>query len=175
MKNQRRIFLIGSAFLIGTLPLFSYSSTHYAKKVSIHKEPYQTVALVHEDLFVGSSLHKILHNINAVSFLRGVFEDTYITQDEKHFLHKGVLWLHETSQELYKKQYYHLSPQERQNVLHVISQKNWGDSWLWSVMSYFFEAMLGDPLYGGNIDKSGWHNLDLISGYPRPKKVLYHG
>jgi len=175
MNNTRRNFLISSAFLVGTLPLFSNDTFAYAKKISIYKDPYQTFIQLHRDLFIGSKIYNILNNINAVSFLRGVFEDPYIKEDEKLFLKNGIIWLHETSQELYKRNYNHLSSKERQKVLHVISQKNWGDSWLWTVMSYFFEAMLGDPIYGGNQKQKGWEHLDLISGYPRPKKVLYHG
>jgi len=164
-----------SAFLVGTLPLFSNDTSVYAKKISIYKDPYQTFAQLHKDLFFGSKIYNILDNINALSFLQGVFEDPYIKEDEKSYLRNGITWLHETSQELYKRNYYYLSSKERQQVLHVISQKNWGDSWLWTVMSYYFEAMLGDPIYGGNQKQKGWKHLDLISGYPRPKEVLYHG
>ena len=114
MNTTRRKFLISSAFLVGTLPL-------------------------------------------------------YIKADEKKFLKNGIRWLHETSQDVYKKSYYHLSNTERQKILHTISQEDWGEIWLWSVMSYFFEAMLGDPIYGENQKQKGWEYLNLISGYPRPK------
>jgi hypothetical protein len=175
MNNRRRIFLKSSLFLVGTLPLFADNSYVYAKKISIYKEPYQTFTLLHQDLFFGSSIYNILNNINAVSFLAGVFEDPYISEDDKLYLKNGIIWLHETSSELYNKKYYNLTALKRQKVLHVISKKEWGESWLWSVMSYFFEAMLGDSIYGGNRDKAGWKYLNIVSGYPRPKKILYNG
>ncbi len=175
MKSSRRLFLKSSAVFIGTFSLLADDSFEYAKKISIYKEPYQTFALLHKDLFVNSNIYNLLNSINPTSYLAGVFEDPYITQDDKDYLKNGITWLHETSDELYKKRYYNLKTYERQQLLHKISEQEWGDSWLWSIMSYFFEAMLGDSIYGGNIDAKGWQYLDLVSGYPRPKKVLYNG
>jgi len=36
------------------------------------------------------------------------------------------------------------------------------------MMSYLIEALLSDPVYGGNKDQKGWLWLEHIPGFPTP-------
>ncbi len=165
---KRRRFLAFCTFA-GASVLLQASPPHYARPVKLYQEPYQTMALLHNDLMSGSGIAGILNNINAVSYLRGVFEDPHIDESERVFLKNGVLWLNETAQERHQVPYYRLQPPERQNLLTHIATERWGENWLYAVMGYFFEAMLGDPLYGGNAQEAGWHYLNHHGGLPRPE------
>ncbi len=166
---KRRRFL-AFCTLAGASVLLQASPPRYARVVNLYVEPYQTLALLQNDLMAGSGIEKILNNINAISYLRGVFEDSYIGSEEKAFLKNGVNWLHETAQELYKLPYYRLEYSQRQSVLTHFTAERWGENWLRTLLGYFFEAMLGDPVYGGNIAEAGWHYLNHQSGLPRPKE-----
>jgi len=48
------------------------------------------------------------------------------------------------------------------------SQKN--KNWLSLLLYYTIEALLSDPIYGGNRDELGWRWLGHHSGKPKPQK-----
>ena len=169
---NRRIFLIGSASLFVSAVLAKTTvSTPYARNFKPLDDPYQTIALVQEDLFHPSPGVPTLLQLNSIGFLKGSMLDDRIDQDEKNFIVNGVEWLHEESMEMYGKKYYQLLPAQRQAVLRSVSEYTWGDGWLYTLMSYIFESMLCDPVYGANIDGAGWKWLEHEPGYPRPEKI----
>jgi len=101
-----------------------------------------------------------------------VLHHSRITEDEKLFLKNGVKWLHEKALELHKNNYLQLSSSKRQEVLRAFSQTQWGERWMYKMMNYIFEAMLGDPIYGANCDKAGWKWLAFKGGEPRAKEAF---
>lgn len=50
------------------------------------------------------------------------------------------------------------------------SETEYGNSWLSKLVYYGIEAMLSDPIYGGNKFQSAWIALNHKPGIPRPKK-----
>lgn len=130
--------------------------------------PRETIKILQYDLFPKA---KEL-NIDTINYMDLIFRHPRVTQEEKTFLKNGVKWLNETSFEMYDKSYTKLPEQERQDVLNAISQTQWGENFISKIMSYILEAMLGDPLYGGNNKEAGWKWLAFEGGKPRPK-VMY--
>ena len=53
-------------------------------------------------------------------------------------------------------------------MLRQIEQSNAGQNWLSLLLTYLLEALLADPVYGGNPDGIGWQWLEHQSGFPRP-------
>lgn len=51
----------------------------------------------------------------------------------------------------------------------IVNTNNYAQSWISRLIYYGLEAMLGDPIYGGNINEIGWKSLNHNIGYPRPK------
>lgn len=132
--------------------------------------PMQSIAMVHKDLFPQSEGVPSSGEINASYYLNSILNHSRISEDTKIFIRNGVKWLNEESVSKYKKIYTNLSPSQRQTVLKKIAVTEWGKSWTESIMSYLLEAMLGDPIYGGNKSESGWKWLGHKSGVPRPTK-----
>ena len=126
-----------------------------------------TIRVVHNDLFPKA---KEL-NIDTVIYMDVVFAHKRITKEDKEFLKNGVKWLNEEAVATHKKVYAKLTALQRQEVLGTISKLQWGDSWIYNMMTYIFEAMLGDPIYGGNNNQAGWKWLSFQGGLPRPTKV----
>ncbi len=61
----------------------------------------------------------------------------------------------------------------KKNQLEIVKEANnseYGNSWIKTLVYYGIEAMLSDPIYGGNKFQSGWMALKHKSGSPRPKK-----
>lgn len=50
------------------------------------------------------------------------------------------------------------------------SSSSYGSSWLEMLVYYGIEAMLSDPIYGGNKNESGWKSLNHETGRPQPKR-----
>ncbi len=168
---ERRNFLFQSALLL-SLPLATASAEEYASKsVKIYAEPYQTIAYLYNDLFPSDGAFS-LNQINAIGYLYGVMHDEYIDLETREFIINGTAWLNEEAEEKHQRSYRRLSSDERQKILKDISMTRWGDSWLYTMMSYLFEAMLSDPVYGGNTDANGWKWFDHEPGFPRPEKVM---
>ena len=168
---NRRIFIFGSAAVLATASFAENIQPPYAQRFRPLDDPYQTIALVQEDLFPSSPGVPTLQQLNSIGFLKGAMLDEQIAQSEKNFIVKGVEWLHEQSIEMYEKKYYQLVPHQRQDVLRNISEYAWGDNWIYTIISYIFESMLCDPVYGANIDGSGWKWLAYEPGYPRPNRA----
>lgn len=129
--------------------------------------PKDTIAIVQNDLFPKA---KAL-NINLVNYISIVLHHSRITREDKTFLKNGVKWLNEEAVKMYGTTYTKLSDAKRQDVLNAISKTKWGDSWIYNMMGYIFEAMLGDPIYGSNTAEAGWKWLAFSGGEPRPKKA----
>ena len=135
--------------------------------------PMATLSALHEDLFPNHADTPFTDSVNSIFYLRTVIlKHTCIEDDTKSFIRDGVKWLNEESVSKYKKVYTKLSSKQRQKVLKEIVDTDWGESWMGTIMVYLLEAMLGDPIYGINSDKSGWKWLNHQPGYPRPKKAL---
>jgi gluconate 2-dehydrogenase gamma chain len=168
---QRRDFLINSVILL-SIPAAGAGAKKYAsQQIRLFTEPYQSVAAVYSELWPGGDAPS-LEQINALGYLRGVMHDPYIEKSEKRFIINGAAWLNEESGKRYHKTFTALRPNERQTLLKHVALTRWGDNWLYTLISYLFEAMLSDPVYGGNRQGSGWKWLGHEPGYPRPKKVL---
>lgn len=160
MNNSRRKFirygfLSTSVFLFNGCSFFGITT------------PYATIKVLQNDLVPqAESL-----DINVNSYMHLVFKHKRISRSDKEFLKNGVKWLNEEAIKKYNREYVKLAKEQRSAVLRVVSKTQWGESFLYDIMSYTFEAMLGDPIYGGNNNEAGWRWLEFQGGTPRPKKV----
>ena len=129
--------------------------------------PMQTLGVMHKDLFP----HAQKLGVKTAPYMHIVFNHSRISDEDKTFLKNGVKWLNEESITQYKQEYTKLSSQRRQDILTTITKTEWGDSFVYDVMNYMFEAMLGDPIYGGNNHEAGWKWLQFQGGKPSPKQA----
>ncbi|MCK4874618.1 MAG: gluconate 2-dehydrogenase subunit 3 family protein [Sulfurimonas sp.] len=163
--NSRRTFLKNS--FLSSVILLTYSEELLGAVT-----PLQVVELVYKDLFPEADNVPSMSSINAKIYLNKILHHTRVSSENKIFIRDGVQWLNEESIVKYEKVYTKLSSFQRQKLLKDIADTNWGDSWIETILSYFLEAMLGDPVYGGNKDGIGWKWLNHKSGLPRPAKAL---
>lgn len=167
---NRREFVQYSVLLVGST-LFARQISVYSLHVRVLQEPYQTIAQVHDVLFTPSAGMPRPQAFNAIGFLQGVMKDPRVHDTQKGIIKNGVTWLNMTSKEKFHKNFRALSLSQKETILQYISQKEWGNDWLWYIMNHAFEAMLSDPVYGCNTDKVGWKWLDYTPGYPRPPRI----
>ncbi len=148
-------FLSSAVFVMSGCKLFSISTLK------------ETIDIVQNDLFPKA---KELGIDTSDYFNKVVLHHTRIREVDKLFLKNGVKWLNERAVEMYHQNYTKLSASSRQKVLKDISKTRWGENWIYTMNTYIFEAMLGDPIYGGNNSEAGWRWLAFEGGKPRPTK-----
>lgn len=107
-------------------------------------------------------------DICALRFLRNMLQAPDTDTEEKEFIIKGVGWLNDLSVKNHKQVFSQLNSDEKEKVLRKIETSRAGSRWLSLMMTYLIEALLSDPVYGGNKDRQGWQWLEHIAGFPTP-------
>jgi len=106
--------------------------------------------------------------IDALGYFRFIVDDDSIDEDEREFILQGSLWLEDMSLDMMKSSFTALDEARRERVLRRIEQSDAGHNWLSTLLLYLFEALLADPVYGGNTNGAGWQWLQHTPGFPRP-------
>jgi len=110
-------------------------------------------------------------DINALKYLEWALTDPDNQDDgDGDFIVQGVGWLNSLSEQTQGNQFIKLSHEKQDKVLRQISQSNTGENWLSTLIYYLMEALLFDPVYGGNPDGIGWKWLEHQPGFPAPTK-----
>jgi hypothetical protein len=130
-------------------------------------KPIDTIRVMQKDLF--PKVDEL--GLDTASYMNIIFHHTKITKEDKQHLKNGVKWLNEESIKLHKLNYTQLHAHQREDLLREISKTKWGDAFIYNIFSFLFEAMLGDPIYGGNKNKAAWKWLNFEGGKPMANKV----
>jgi gluconate 2-dehydrogenase gamma chain len=94
----------------------------------------------------------------------------------RDFIFLGARWAEQEAQTVYGCPFAALKHDARERICRILQNEyNQGEAWLSTLISYTLEALLGDPVYGGNIDEAGWRWLDHVPGEPRPVQRFVHG
>lgn len=177
-KINRRSFLLATGVFAGSITFGSLLSYYY--KSSRKSPPFnksQDIILqeVQEHLFPHSDDSPGATDVNALHYLHFVLTDPDIDEDNKNILISGVDWLEEACQTNFGKSFLNLLSDEKDKVFRIIEKSNWGYRWLSLNLIYIFEALLSDPIYGGNTNEIGWKWLDHAPGLPRPTTEDMYG
>jgi gluconate 2-dehydrogenase gamma chain len=122
---------------------------------------------VQNHLFPPSTDSPGADDINALVYLQRALEDPALAED-KQFIARGIGWLDELSATTYQKNFLQLDFDGREQLLRTIAKSSAGENWLSTLLLYIFEALLTDPVYGGNPDGIGWAWLEHTPGFPHP-------
>ncbi|GMQ87136.1 MAG: hypothetical protein BMS9Abin08_0334 [Gammaproteobacteria bacterium] len=132
------------------------------------KDPWLTLAAVQEQMFPAGNDTPGATDIQAIVYLRNTLDNPAADGEDREFIFKGVGWLNDLTQERNGKLFTQLDEVQRETMLRQIEQSNAGQNWLSLLLTYLLEALLADPVYGGNPDGIGWRWLDHQPGYPHP-------
>ncbi len=168
LQDRRRFLLQMSGISIATslLPRFSFAKT----TTNLDQEPWLTFAAVQQHLFPATDDSPGANDINATLYLNNTLNTPDMEFEDKKFILNGVNWLNGISNKLKRKDFRLLNQKNREIVLRKIEQSNAGQNWLATLLLYIFEALLTDPVYGGNPNGIGWIWLQHQPGFPQPSK-----
>lgn len=172
---SRRNF-IKNSLAVGVLSQVSFiqSCTNEFSKTILSDKKLKVVISVQNILFPKDENGPGAFDFNAHKYLLWILSDKRIAKDEKQYIIDGIRWINEASEENYATKYLNLSKKEQVNLIQIIVKTNWGESWLSVLLTFIFEAMISDPIYGFNTDEIGWKWLQHQAGYPRASKELMY-
>ena len=177
---DRRRFIINNTWLASTLlTAFNVSATpqtihtkvrHSATQV-FSKSDWLTIAIVQNHLLPSEQSAPGAVEINALHYLHSYLSNPSTDPIEVKFIHSGVQklqkWVQKESasgQALLADQ----SIEQREITLRQFEKSSDGRRWLVTLLNYVLEALLTDPIYGGNPNGIGWQWLEHRSGDPHP-------
>lgn len=134
----------------------------------------ETLAAVQEHLLPGETDAPGAAQVNALAYLQAVLLDPLVEDSEKRFLVNGVGSLAEYTARTFGAEFAELDADARETVLRTVERGPAGRDWIALVLYYLFEALLTDPVYGGNPDGVGWQWLAHQPGFPRPSSGKRH-
>jgi len=152
--------------LAGVLPGCDQTETKKTELLNLH--PWKTFSVVQEHLFPNDQNGPGAGDVNATSYLKFVLDAPDTDEEERKFILEGVTWLDGIAEEQKGKAFLRLSFDDQEPVLKKIADSRAGGSWLSYLLLYILEALLSDPVYGGNPDGIGWKWLQHQPGFPRP-------
>lgn len=169
--TRRRLLLGGTAVALG-----ARYATLAAAPASATLEPpafWHTVRALQEHLFPAVPGTPGVAEINATAYLAAVLLDPRIDAPERELLGRGVGLLEAYAGRRHGASFSALDEETREAVLRRIEESPQGQAWLSLIIYYLLEALLADPVYGGNPQGIGWHWLSHQPGAPRPPLGWY--
>ena len=134
------------------------------------KEPWLTLSSVQEHLFPADEDSPGASDIQAINYLQNMMMTPDFDKEDAVLIHNGVGWLNDLSAQQYKKTFIQLDSNAKEIMLRRIENSKQGSRWLSLLLTYLLEALLTDPVYGGNPNGIGWTWLQHQPGFPRPTK-----
>lgn len=171
-EASRRTFLKG-AILAGALSQLSWftSCSEQLKSTNtiLNEEQSATLDKVLMIFFPNDGNGPSADDINTFGYIIWVLEDSLNRKTEDNsFIIEGIDRLNERSQELFKSYFSPLKEKQQNKVIEAHVEDDETRKWCSALITLIFEALLLDPIYGGNVEEQGWEWLNHTPGFPRP-------
>lgn len=154
---SRRFFLFAGISAVTAWKLFP--------EVSVTFKPFSVIEAVQELLFPKGLDAPAASEFGALPYLLTVATHSSFNRNDLIFLLKGEELLMQKNSDFLK-----LTSLNKDKMLRDFTQSsNEAEKWVSLLLSYTLEALLSDPIYGGNRDLLGWKWLGYNAGKPRPK------
>ena len=141
-------------------------------------EQWRIIAAV-QDHLLPSEPHNLTapgaREVRATAYLDRTLAVPGFDPATRAFILQGVGWLDDLARERHKTAFPELDPGTREDLLRQTADSEPGERWLSNLITYTLEALLADPLYGGNPGGIGWTWLGHDPGLPRPTPANIHG
>jgi gluconate 2-dehydrogenase gamma chain len=176
--QKRRDFLRNMALLsAGSVIPFSACLRGQGDQIPKGRDPkilseieWNTLVAIQDVLFPSEENSPGARDVNAAGYFQWVISDPLLDPEEAAFRKNGIIWIEETAVENRNKSFVELDEEAKEKVLRYAENYSWGESWISATLLHIFEALLSDPIYGGNTDERGWKWLNYTPGIPRPTK-----
>lgn len=157
---KRRDFVLGSSILC--LGITSLSSKEISKNDNALS--WLIIDKVFDILFPKTKNMPSAKEFAATSYLK-------INSTHKTFNKDDILYILEGAQDFNSafSTFLQENIEEQTNIISRVNGSEHGQEWLTKLVYYGIEAMLSDPIYGGNKNEIAWKSLQHETGRPQPK------
>jgi len=156
----RRIFILGAIGAGTALALLPQNS-----KTDIDIAPFKVIQAVQETFFPKGLKAPSALEFGATNYLLNVSTHSSFVKSDLKFLLYGADLLINTQNDFLT-----MNPKERDEALRdFVNSSSKAESWTSLLLFYTLEALLSDPIYGGNKNELGWKWLSHNTGQPQPK------
>jgi len=129
----------------------------------------QVLDAVQMQLFPDDGDGPSAQDLNALVYLDWAMTDQQNIDDgDVDFIAKGIVWLDDLAKQTHGSPFIKLTPSQQDKVLKQVAKSQAGENWLSLLMYYLTEALMLDPVYGGNPNMIGWQWLEHQPGFPAP-------
>lgn len=128
----------------------------------------QTLAAVLAHLLPSESEAPGAVEIQGLGYLAGMLGRPDFDGADPDALIRGTAEIERLAQAQGGRPFTDLTEEGREAVLRAYEATDPGRRWLGGLLGTLLEALLGDPVYGGNPDGIGWRWLGHAPGFPRP-------
>lgn len=153
---NRRNFLILSTL---SLPLSKLSHAN-----GIESKSALVLEQVYEILFPKTQTMPNAKEFGATHYLIKNIQNEYFDKEDANLIIQGTIDFTSSFPN-----FINISQKEQEQIIQSASQNSYGNEWLSKLIRYGFEALLSDPIYGGNTNQVGWKALHHKAGQPQPK------
>lgn len=176
--NRRRFLASSGIALSAALPaallnrLEAYAAATPAPTplsgAGIEPEDWRILGLVQAHLLPSEVQAPGASDVDALSYLHFVMSWKKTDPVEPQNLRSGLDKLREIAAQTEGGTFDALDARGRERALRTLEAAEGGTEWILLVLDYIFEALLADPVYGGNPDGVGWRWLQIEPGHRRP-------
>jgi len=152
--------------VLATKPIFAKPKS--AESI-FTKHQNKTMISVQQILFPDDGDGPSSIDLQALKYLHWALKDPdNIADGDPAYLIKGLVSVDVFTEDLLGKKFIELSTEKQNEILVKIEKSSFGENWLSLILYYLIEALLLDPVYGGNPNGIGWKWLEHQPGFPRP-------
>jgi len=171
--KRRKFLLLTAGFALGTiLPLRAKQLPSVViepnKLTGLSSTQWEVMDVVLDHLFPSESNAPGSKDIYATAWLHNALIMPDVEQSHREFMRDGLLMLEKLSNKTHKTSFIQLDEEKRESTLRTLEQDRDGRAWLRETLRYILEALLTDPVYGGNPKSIGWKWLKHQPGFPLP-------
>jgi gluconate 2-dehydrogenase gamma chain len=137
---------------------------------------WRTLEAAQAHLLPGGSGRPSAEEIGATAYLYDTMRHPSFDYEIRDFIFLGAEWAEGEALKRYGGEFAALGSEARERIFRVLMEEYArGEAWLSTLLTYTLEALLSDPIYGGNRREAGWKWLHHIPGSPRPQQRYVDG
>jgi gluconate 2-dehydrogenase gamma chain len=138
---------------------------NYLLAKDIDDDIWKTILEVQNILMPKTGKMPSAKEFGSVTYLKQNIDHKTFDKDDLELILNGAKVFKENFPEFFK-----ALKKDKLQIIKQANESKYGNTWLNILVYYAIEAMLSDPIYGGNKFQSGWMALKHKAGIPRPKK-----
>ena len=166
----KTILLSGITIQLPWLQSCGNAEENFGNTNPLTLQQFKTVREIFEILFPADGNGPSALEINADKYLLWVLRDEMTDPKESTYIVTRLKTFIEKCKEKNNAAFLDLSESQKNEFVAFASKQDWGKKLLSRLLNIIFEALLLDPIYGGNTNKLGWTWLEHDPGSPRPTK-----